>query len=101
MKRVGKRTLEWDRTRRKLKIAFERAGITSCEIMESSWCTGDHNLSFAHSLKRRFITTQAQLEEVVLCCVNCHENIEALGHKRMARTIRTMITARETPVVLK
>lgn len=101
MKRRGKRTIAWDWTRRKLKVAFERAGITSCEIMDSSWCTGNHNLSFAHSLKRRFIATQAQLEEVALACVNCHDNIEKLGHVAMARIVRETIAARETPVVLK
>lgn len=99
IKKRGKRVLAWEKTRRALKVEFERAGIVTCEI-HLEGCARNFNLSFAHAEKRRFITTQEQLEEVCLACVNCHNAIEKSSHEAMAIVVRGTIQNRETPVLL-
>lgn len=96
MKKGGHRTWQWARTRAKLKVRFERAGITRCELRVCTGCTGSHYLSFAHAVKRRFITTQQELEEVALACLACHQTIEAFNHEDMKSIVRLAISERET-----
>jgi hypothetical protein len=82
MLKPGKRTREWERRRAKLKIRFERAGITHCEVMYPG-CHGNYGLSFAHPAKRRFLKGD-QLDVVVLACIfNCHKKLEAMPHAAM------------------
>lgn len=95
MKKRGKKTLAWETTRRKLKVAFEAAGITRCER-----CWSSFGLSFAHSLPRRFITTQAELEEVILACATCHQTIDLGSKERQHAMVLDTISKRETPVIL-
>lgn len=75
LKRRGEKTDQWEITRKALIPRFEAAGITSCELGYYG-CFRNNFLSFAHSKKRRFITSQRELEEVCLCCTNCHGRIE-------------------------
>ena len=58
---------QWSKTRAKLKKRFAEMGITFCEK-----CGTTFNLSFAHRLKRRFITNEAELMTVALLCIPCH-----------------------------
>lgn len=90
MKR-GKKTRQWDNTRRKLKEQFERAGIVRCEV-----CNGTFALSFAHRLKRRFITDQQELETVALLCQICHNEVEYAGHDEMS--LREIYNIKKTVV---
>ena len=88
MKR-GKKTRAWDHTRAKLKKQFFEIGVTTCEE-----CGADNFLSFAHRLKRRFITDEAELATVALLCIPCHEKVERLGHSEMFRRITDIINRR-------
>lgn len=97
LQKKGKKTREWDKVRAKLKVAFEKAGITSCEI-KCEGCWLDAGLGFAHSVKRRFITTPELMAEAALACINCHNLIEAMPHTRMADVVRTVIAHRPVPV---
>jgi hypothetical protein len=90
LRKSGHKSYAWQLTRRRLKKQFERAGITQCEI-----CNTGNYLSFAHRLKRRFITTQRELEKVALLCVPCHEKIEFSGHENMFAEITRIIESRE------
>lgn len=93
MKRRGKKTLEWYKARAELKKEFERMGITACELRLKG-CTSNFALSFAHRIKRRFITTEQELKIVALACLNCHNIIEAQGHEKMARAVDQAIANR-------
>lgn len=86
---MGKRTDKWNRVRAKLKKKFEAMGITRCEL-----CFGTFGLSFAHAKKRRFITEDADWEDVALLCQPCHEKIEFSGHEQMEEAIRQIIDSR-------
>lgn len=61
LRRVGKKTAEWDRVRAKLKPRFARAGIVRCEVMLPG-CWRDNGLGFAHSKKRRNVVTQDDMD---------------------------------------
>jgi hypothetical protein len=100
--RTGKKTREWNAALRKLKIAFERAGITKCEHCGSTFA-----LSFAHSHKRRDIPQGSPLlyEVALLCFLTndyreaCHSEAESKG-RGMAAFIRGIIDKRENPIIL-
>ena len=77
---VSHRSAKWSRVRAKLKKQFEEWGITSCEIGLVD-CQQGMFLGFAHTRKRRWITTEEQLREVVLACQNCHTKIEYFSVK--------------------
>lgn len=91
--KLGRKGKEWAATRAKLKVRFQRAGVTRCEH-----CGTDNGLGFAHRRKRRNITTQAELETVALLCNEFHDWLEALPEEKMGRSIDAIIAARETPV---
>lgn len=92
MKRVGKRTAEWERVRAILKKRFADAGITRCEL-EIRGCWGDNGLGFCHVDKRRFLTPD-ELWIVVLGCNACHDKIERLPRYSMRAYIETVIDLR-------
>lgn len=52
-------------------------------------------MSFAHSLKRRFIDSEEKLKEVALLCQICHDTVEHLGHESMYLRITDIITRRK------
>lgn len=79
----------WTNARRKLKVQFERMGVTRCEI-----CNTAFPLGFAHRLKRRFITDEAELMTVALLCNPCHERIEHSGHENMYEAVSRIIDTR-------
>lgn len=81
---------KWNAVRAKLKVEFERKGITRCEM-----CGIGMFLGFAHRYKRRFITTEDELRICALLCVTCHEKIEYNGHENMKQAIDGIIAGRE------
>ena len=93
LRRAGKKGKRWTKVRAELKREFLAMGVTACE---GRWegCMGDDGLTFAHSLKRRHITTDAQMREVVCLCVICHDRIEVMGEERMSGIVRGIIAAR-------
>jgi len=94
MKRAGKRTQEWERIRRKLKVRFEKAGITKCEFHFQPHCWWDLALGFAHTDKRRFLKGK-ELEVVALVCQPCHEILELFPREQMKIEIESVIRNRE------
>jgi hypothetical protein len=81
--------MRWETARRKLKVKFERMGVTRCEV-----CNAAFPLGFAHRLKRRFIKTDDELLTVALLCNPCHERIEFSGHDNMYQRISEIIEQR-------
>jgi hypothetical protein len=97
-KRVNKRgpkTRAWERVRRALKVEFTAMGIQTCELRFPG-CLFDDNLSFAHRMKRRFITTDEEMRVVILCCVPCHTTIELQSHATMRNVVDKTIAGRAT-----
>ena len=97
IKRAGKKTRKWNAARAKLKERFLKAGITTCELRLEN-CTPTNFLSWAHRLKRRNITTQEELETVLLLCENCHWSIEKLGETKMSEIVENVIKNRRVTI---
>jgi hypothetical protein len=95
LKARGEKTDAWEMTREELKARFQAAGVTQCELQWKD-CFKNNFLSFAHSKKRRYITSQEELEEVLLCCLNCHRILEY--SPKMYETVREVIAKRKEPV---
>lgn len=99
-RRLRTKETEWDRVRATLKPRFEAAGITRCERCGSGFC-----LSFAHSVKRRFLQKDAELgapehiETVILACQVCHDELDLkMSHTEMRETVmRTISQRRKQP----
>ena len=88
----GKKTLEWERLRAKLKQGFQAAGITSCEFQYDG-CWHNNGLSFAHVDKRRFLKPH-ELTVVALACVVCHPILERMPREQMRVAIENVIEKR-------
>ncbi len=67
----------WNKARKELKVQFEEAGITRCELRLPD-CTPNNYLGFAHTTKRRDVK---DLKKVVLSCANCHSKVEYACHR--------------------
>lgn len=91
LKRVGNNSgsHDWRNVWRKLKPKFAAAGIDCCEE-----CGSRYFLTPAHSLKRRHITNEFELNEVAILCQPCHEKYELMGEERMCVEIRRIIANR-------
>lgn len=90
---MGNKTREWQHARRILKIAFEAAGITRCELMLDENCWHTSCLSWAHSKKRGDIVGN-EIYEVVLACAYCHTMIEGMPKDNMTQLVRDTIAKR-------
>lgn len=95
MKGVGKATKEWNAVRRRLKVQYEAAGITECELGYPG-CTRDNFLSFAHGRKRRHLQGDELEKLVCLACLNCHERIERLPESAMCGVVELVISERSS-----
>lgn len=96
IKRSGKRTNAWAACRRKLKPAFERAGVTSCELNYDK-CWINYALGFAHSRKRRNLKPY-ELTICILTCNSCHDKLEIMSEPEMERIVLETIAKRENQV---
>ncbi len=90
MNRRGKKSRKWDTVRAELKKEFEAMGVVTCEI-----CGVDNYLSFAHRLKRRYVTTADELRYVALLCIQDHERIEHSGGQAMYDRITEIVEKRK------
>lgn len=99
MKRSGfkRKPNAWDKIRAELKVKFEAAGITTCELHYPG-CFRDNYLGFGHSRKRRNANTPELMREVALLCSPCHEAIEVQGEEKMSKIVREIIKNRTTKV---
>lgn len=93
MKRRGKKTIEWEAARAKLKQQFLHMGVTTCEFPYPHYCWRDNGLSFAHSKKRRYIKGK-EIYEVALLCPIAHEIVERLPQSEMCDIVRSIIRNR-------
>lgn len=73
---------DWNKIRARIKLKFEKAGITTCELRLPG-CTYGNFLTFAHSKKVRHWETLEDAEDVILACQKCHGFIEALGQRNL------------------
>ncbi len=96
MKKAGKKTKAWDAARAKLKTAFERAGITVCEL-KFPGCWRDNALGFAHSKRRRHIVG-AEIYEVILCCNPCHDALDCRPDGETLAAVKATIAKRRVAV---
>lgn len=92
LKRVGKKTEEWDTARSELKKLFEANGTTICELNYPK-CWKKNALGFAHADKRRFLSVE-DLHTVILCCNSCHAIIEAMPRGKMQLIVNKIIKER-------
>ena len=92
MIRTGQRSSKWDRVRKKLKVKFADMDITTCEIGLKG-CLNDNFLGFAHTKKRRYITTEEDLWRVVLACQPCHAKVEYFCIKWTGKTMTEFLDA--------
>ncbi len=95
LKRAGEKANAWTKTREELKVRFETAGITQCELGYDG-CWKNNTLTFAHSKKRRYIESDEELREVCLCCQSCHARIEF--NPDMYEIVRRVIAGRKVAV---
>ena len=89
------KTAIWNKVRSQLKKEFSAKGIEFCEM-----CGRRDYLSFAHRLKRRFITDEVELKMVALLCmsnpdgIGCHNELEHSSHEKMFEEITRIIENR-------
>jgi hypothetical protein len=88
----GRKTREWEKIRRELKIRFERVGIISCEIRLKQ-CWGGYALSFAHT-KKRADMLPGDIEIAVLACAPCHTAVEGMKKDAMQSLLESIILER-------
>jgi hypothetical protein len=92
--KAGRRTNDWIKIRRKLKVQYEAAGITQCELGYEG-CKRDTWLSFAHGRKRRHLQGDELETLTILCCTCCHDKIEYLKPEEMLAIVRNVIFQRK------
>lgn len=94
MKKVGARTKNWLRVRRVVMAELKAKAINSCEFGFEG-CTPFSSATLAHSRKRRFCKTDADLAEVAVACIPCHRVLdEQMSHEEMYQTVRRVIENR-------
>jgi hypothetical protein len=91
LKAKGKKVEAWEEALAELKVRFEQAGITTCEVRYEG-CWRNNALSFAHSKKRRKVEG-GELYECILACVPCHNRLEY--GKNMYEIVRSIIARRK------
>jgi hypothetical protein len=94
LNRRGKKTAQWEKVRAELKKECLQAGVTWCELRIDG-CQGTQFLSFAHSKKRRNITTDEGIREACLACQSCHSKVELMPESEMGVLVRAALVARE------
>jgi hypothetical protein len=95
LKAVGDKTDAWTKTRAELVVRFQAAGITTCELRYVG-CWKNNALSFAHSKKRRKVSSDEELRECILACVPCHNRLEY--GKNMYEIVQRVIASRRVKV---
>lgn len=107
----GKKTLEWESAKPKLKSAFSMAGLTYCEVgvllcevPEYYELMQEHRhnffMTFAHGDKRRNLRGNELYTLVVLSCLDCHNLIEKMPREQMRLIVETIIRNRKVQPIL-
>lgn len=85
-KKTSKQEVWYNVMHNEIVPQFELWGITWCEL-NLDGCVKTSYLGFAHTKKRRNITTPEDLRRVVLACQSCHHIVE---YQCVAKTGKTM-----------
>jgi len=96
LKRRGKKTTQWGKVRAKLKVFFQTAGITTCELRYPG-CWYSIALGFAHLKKRRNLKPH-ELFVAILACNPCHDRIEILPEAEMTKIVQDVIEKRNEAI---
>lgn len=90
----GKGTSKNRRALRVFKVRVGRYLIDRCERRGGN-CTGAEQLTWAHGRKRRELL-EGELEDfAIVCCVNCHREMdEGMSHEGMAAEVSRIIALR-------
>lgn len=88
---IGKRT----ERRAKENKELRKLKISRCEIRIRDVCVDRIMLTWAHSKKSRYLVTSKDWQEAARCCLPCHQQIEAMPHKRMMAVILNAIARRK------
>jgi hypothetical protein len=92
LKARGDKTDAWEEALAELKVRFQIAGVTECELRWEG-CWRNNALSFAHSKKRRKVSSPEELRECILACVPCHNRLEY--GQNMYDIVRRVIASRK------
>lgn len=101
----GKKTLEWEAAKRKLKPAFAEVELTYCEVGKYLYQFPEYRermernrhwffLTWAHGDKRDNLVGNELITLVAHCCLDCHNFIEAMPHEKMREIIEAIIASR-------
>lgn len=101
----GKKTNEWESAKKKLKPAFYEVGLTYCEVGKYLYQFSEyqermerhrHNffMTWAHGDKRDNLVGDELVTLVAGSCLDCHNFIEAMPHKKMREIIEAVIASR-------
>lgn len=91
---IGKRTdkrAEMNRELNKLPDSVKKV----CELRIKNACIGNRLLTWAHSQKSRFLTTDKDWKEAARSCLSCHRAIESMSHSEMKRLVTEAIKGRK------
>lgn len=90
----GKKTLNWEEGRPRLKVIFRENGITTCEI-KLKICKHNNFLGFAHTRRRARLTQEQVVDPhfVVLGCNPCHEYVDFKMDRKKAEELLDGIVA--------
>ena len=88
IKGKGKRGLLRQRYNRELG----KLGITHCELHSGCW--NNFGLTWAHSMKSRFLITPEDWMQACRACIPCHEKIESMSHAEMRAIVVAAIERR-------
>lgn len=89
---------EWSKIKKIQEKAFEKAGITECEL-KLTMCKPKAFLSFAHGKKRKDLVGNELANLIVLACQPCHEHIEyKITKEQMLKVVQDTIMARKVSI---
>lgn len=89
----GPRTKAWEKARRQLKWQFaQELNVLTCELNYTG-CWHDNGLGFAHAAKRRKLKPE-DLQDVILACNHCHDQLEVMPAEEMHRIVIEKIADR-------
>ena len=94
MPKTGPRTKKRQAMNRRIDKVLSGIGIDRCEIRIQGKCVNSIMLTHAHSKKSRFLVTDGDWMEAALCCIPCHDHIEAMPHGDMHRIVTEAIARR-------
>jgi hypothetical protein len=88
------------KTRERLKhnATLRKLKINHCELKFKGICIGNKMLTWAHSLKSRFLVSPKDYSEAARACAACHQHAEEkMSHAEMKRAVKEAIAARKPP----